>query len=146
MDPFQHLMGGPGNAGNGGGFPPGQQRPGSYDHNDESTQTLFRGFTELMAQMVAQGSDPVETNNALEFVRNQFREQGEAYRGKLLRNIAMLENLLDDEDSSDDEIPGFYGPGPGMGGYPGGGYGGFGGGGYGGYGGYGGFGGGFEGI
>ncbi|KAK5741197.1 hypothetical protein LTR17_004137 [Elasticomyces elasticus] len=135
MGPFQHLLGNGGNAGNGGGFPPGQPRLGSYDHNDESTQTLYRGFTELMAQMVAQGSDPVETNNALESVRNQFREQGEGYRGKLLRNIAMLENLLDDEDSSDDEMPGFYGPGPGMGGYPGGGYGG-----------YGGFGGGFGGF
>ncbi|KAK3639413.1 hypothetical protein LTR22_017447 [Elasticomyces elasticus] len=142
MDPFQHLLGNGGNTGNGGGFPPGQPR-GSYDHNDESTQTLFRGFSELMAQMVEQGSDPVEINNVLEFVRNQFREQGEGYRGKLLRNIAMLEDLLDAEDSSDDEMPGFYGQGLGMGGYPGGGYGGFGGGGYGGYGGYGGFGGGF---
>ncbi|KAK5680797.1 hypothetical protein LTS10_006555 [Elasticomyces elasticus] len=173
MDIFQQFLGNGGNAGNGGGFPPGQPLPGSNNNgtamtggNSESMDTLFQRFSGLMLQGVAQGETTlVATNNAIDFVRNLVQRRGEGYRAKLLRDIGNLERGLpldtDDMEISDDEEDGFYGPGPAMGGYPGGGHGGYGGfpgrgyggfgyggfpgGGYGGfgYGGYGGFGGGW---
>ncbi|KAK4961013.1 hypothetical protein LTR10_001502 [Elasticomyces elasticus] len=164
MDPFQNVLGGHGNTGNGGGFPPGQPLPGSNINgttmtggNSESMESLFQRYSGLMLQnVVARGRDPVCQANAIDFVRNLVQRRGEGYRVKLLRDIGNLERGLpldtddmDISDDEDDEINGFYGYGPGMGGYPGGGYpgypgygGGFGGFG-GGYGGYGGFGGGW---
>ncbi|KAK4899281.1 hypothetical protein LTR27_003513 [Elasticomyces elasticus] len=143
MDTFQQFLGNGGNAGNGGGFPPGQPLPGSNNHNgasttggtSESMESLFQRYSALMLQ----SRDSVPQRNAIDFVRYLVQRRGEGYRAKLLRDIGNLERGLpldtDDMDISDDEEDGFYGSGPAMGGYPGGGYGGFPG-----YGGYGGFG------